>query len=202
MTERKAPYLQLVLPDDSGAIEIELPEHFGARSTTSSREKTLFANHLEEFSKPTWSKTPNSLLMEMALPDNVGMECRITAQHTGLTFRYTIANNSDVAFDYLQPVTCVKLQRGLHDLFLERTYVHHADGFELLHGRCRHRLPRTTQRCSRTCRSRFILRWFRESPKSSQNLLDLVGFCRSSAYFLQIHTRFSWPWSLEDVVPA
>jgi len=47
-------------------------------------------------------------------------------------FRYEVTNESPVAYDMIYVPTDPRLTSIFHDVRLERTYVHHADGFDLL----------------------------------------------------------------------
>ena len=49
-----------------------------------------------------------------------------------MRFRYEVTNNSRVAYDMIYAPTDPRLTSIFHDVRLERTYVHHADGFDLL----------------------------------------------------------------------
>ena len=49
-----------------------------------------------------------------------------------MRFRYEVTNDSRVAYDMIYVPTDPRLTSIFHDVRLERTYVHHADGFDLL----------------------------------------------------------------------
>jgi hypothetical protein len=53
-------------------------------------------------------------------------------EEDGVRFHYEFSNHSGVAYDMIYAVTDPRLTSTFHDVRLERTYVHHADGFELL----------------------------------------------------------------------
>jgi hypothetical protein len=50
----------------------------------------------------------------------------------GVRFQYELANQSNVAYEMIYAVTDPRLGSIFHDVRLERTYVHHKDGFDLL----------------------------------------------------------------------
>jgi hypothetical protein len=50
----------------------------------------------------------------------------------GVKYSYSFTNISSVSYQKLQAVTCVKLYSAFSDTLLERTYVHHTEGFDLL----------------------------------------------------------------------
>ena len=49
-----------------------------------------------------------------------------------MRFRYDVRNESQVAYDMIYAPTDPRLTSIFHDVRLERTYVHHAEGFDLL----------------------------------------------------------------------
>ena len=60
------------------------------------------------------------------------MIARATLESDGVRFTYEFINRSESDYETLQPVTCVKLYGSFSDVRLERTYVHHKEGFDLL----------------------------------------------------------------------
>jgi len=60
------------------------------------------------------------------------MLARATLEADGVRFHYEFRNRSDVAYDMIYAVTDPRLTSVFHDVRLERTYVHHRDGFDLL----------------------------------------------------------------------
>jgi hypothetical protein len=66
------------------------------------------------------------------LPDDVRLFARATLEDDGVRFHYEFTNHSAAAYDMIVAVTDPRLRGILHDVRLERTYVHHASGFELL----------------------------------------------------------------------
>ena len=73
-----------------------------------------------------------SLEYERDLRDGVHLLARATLEGDGVRFRYEVTNNSRVAYEILYAPTDRRLTSIFHDERLERTYVHHADGFDLL----------------------------------------------------------------------
>jgi hypothetical protein len=60
------------------------------------------------------------------------MLARATLELDGVRFHYEFRNRSDVAYEMIYAVTDPRLTGMFHDVRLERTYVHRADGFDLL----------------------------------------------------------------------
>jgi hypothetical protein len=57
---------------------------------------------------------------------------RATLDDDGVRFRFTLENQSDTTYDLVWAVLDPRLTSEFHDVRLERTYVHHAAGFDLL----------------------------------------------------------------------
>ena len=131
------PLLKILLPGQSFSergIEIEFPEH-----VTGLNEKTNKVEHLylvtsrnNKRTLPIWRIEGNSLIYETAFNNNIRMIATARLESDGLRYTYKFINNSTVSYSNLQAVTCVKLYSAFSDTLLERTYVHHSNGFELL----------------------------------------------------------------------
>jgi len=62
----------------------------------------------------------------------IHMLARATLEGDGVRFCYEFTNRSSTAYDMIYAVTDPRLGGIFHDERLERTYVHHRDGFDLL----------------------------------------------------------------------
>jgi len=76
--------------------------------------------------------TGNTLSYKTELGNAVTMIASVSLENDGLRYRYQLINHSKLAYQNLQAVTCVKLYAVFADTLLERSYVHHKEGFELL----------------------------------------------------------------------
>jgi hypothetical protein len=128
--------LRIVLPgrpDTDRAIEVIFPEH-----ATGKKHGSAEAEHLYLFrpgrqgEPPAWEQIGQSLQYERELPGNIDMLARATLEDDGVRFHYEFANRGDVAWDMIYAVTDPRLTSVFHDERLERTYVHHKEGFDLL----------------------------------------------------------------------
>lgn len=135
---KEFPKLQILLPHQSSAergIEVEFPEH-----VTVVNEKTTPAEHLylesrgnlNKMTPPTWKTEGSAFSYETVLNDSVKMTAKAQLDAYGVRYSYTFMNNSSVSYQKIQAVTCVKLYSVFSDTLLERTYVHHSDGVDLL----------------------------------------------------------------------
>lgn len=134
----KYPLLKILLPGQSSSdrgIEVEFPEHVtGKNSQTNTIEHIYLvtAGRRNKRTMPAWKKEGDTLKYECVLNGNINMTAKAILASDGLAWEYTFTNNSNITWENLQAVTCVKLYSAFSDTLLERTYVHHADGFELV----------------------------------------------------------------------
>jgi hypothetical protein len=132
------PLLKILLPGQSNSergIEVEFPEH-----VTGINEQTKKLEHLYLVSRgslnkrtlPSWKIQGNMLTYETELNGNVKMIAKVQLDSNGVRYSYKFINNSNISYQKFQAVTCVQLYSEFYDSKLERTYVHHSDGFDLL----------------------------------------------------------------------
>jgi hypothetical protein len=135
-TEHTQPALRIVLPGwpaSDRSIEVLFPEH-----VTAVRHGGVTAEQLYLFrpgprgERPRWRRVGRALEYERDLPEGVHLLARATLEDDGVRFTYEFSNNSAAAYDMIYAVTDPRLTSIFHDERLERTYVHHADGFDLL----------------------------------------------------------------------
>lgn len=132
------PLLKVLLPGQAASergIEIEFPEHVTGRNMQTSNMEHLYLVTNGDRNKrtlPTWKTEGKALVYETAFNGNINMTARAVLDATGVRYTYRLTNHSNTAYQNLQAVTCVKLYSAFADTLLERTYVHHPDGFDLL----------------------------------------------------------------------
>jgi hypothetical protein len=134
--ENKYPTLRIVLPGrrtSDRAIEIIFPEHVTVRprGSTNGHQIYLYQPGLSG-ERPLWRKSEQSLEYEKNLPGPVHMLARATLEKDGVRFYFRLRNQSDQRYDLIWAPIDPRLASMFHDVRLERTYVHHADGFDLL----------------------------------------------------------------------
>jgi hypothetical protein len=134
--ENTQPALRVGLPDNPDtdrAIEVIFPEHVTAKEKDSGESQHFYlfrpGHHGEP---PAWRQNGESLQYEMDFSPGIHMLARATLENDGVLFHYEFRNHSGVAYDMIYAVTDPRLTGAFHDVHLERTYVHHQDGFQLL----------------------------------------------------------------------
>ena len=130
--------MKILLPGQSASergIEVEFPEH-----VTGLNEKTNTIEHLylvtmgtrNKRTLPLWKVEGNTVKYETTLNNKIKMIATVTLEDDGVRYTYKFINNSTINYTNLQAVTCVKLYSVFSDTLLQRTYVHHTNGFDLL----------------------------------------------------------------------
>ena len=134
--ENTQPTLRIVLPNhpiSDRAIEIIFPEHLTVRPHGNSEATQLYMFQPGKFGEPPiWRRTKRSLEYEKNIPGKVHMLARATLEEDGVRFHFKLRNLSDITYDLVLAIVDPRLTSEFYDLRLERTYVHHADGFDLL----------------------------------------------------------------------
>jgi hypothetical protein len=133
--EDTQPALQVVLPGDSKgpAIKVLLPEHVTVKSRGNSDGEHLYLFRPgKNGDRPEWRQVGQAIEYASDLKGNIHMLVRATLEEDGVLFHYEFQNRSDVDYEMITAVTDPRMTSILHDVRLERTYVHHANGFDLL----------------------------------------------------------------------
>lgn len=130
------PALRVALPNGAAAdrpIYILFPEHVTAlrRGRTIAEQIHLFRPG-RRGQPQRWRVQGHALEYDRDLGGGVHLLARATLEDDGVRFRYEFTNSSRDSFAMLTAVTDPRLTSIFHDPRLERTFVHHADGFDLL----------------------------------------------------------------------
>jgi len=134
--QKDFPLLKVLLPGQSTAergIEIEFPEHVTGLNQKTNQVEHLYLNTNRNTQRtiPTWDVDGNALIYETEF-NNIKMTATARLETDGVRFTYEFVNHSTISYQNLQAVTCVKLYSAFSDTLLQRTYVHHQNGFDLL----------------------------------------------------------------------
>jgi hypothetical protein len=135
--EHSNPTLWLSIPGEpsgQNAILILLPEHVTVRKHGSNEGEHLYLwGPGKTGSRPNWVRTANALHYETELAASTHFLAQATLEEDGLLMHYEFVNRSDTNYDSVQAITDPRMVVPLlHDERLERTYVHHPQGFVLL----------------------------------------------------------------------
>jgi hypothetical protein len=134
--ENNQPNLRILLPgsaDTDRTINVLFPEHVTARRHgTAEAEQLYLFRPGREGQRTVWQRVGNSLQYERDFKPGIHMVARATLEDDGVLFAYEFTNRSSVDYDMIYAPTDPRLTGIFHDVRLERTYVHHKDGFDLL----------------------------------------------------------------------
>jgi hypothetical protein len=129
------PALIIVVPDGPEGIrssKILFPEHVTVRAHGQSEPEHLyiFRPGTEGYS-PEWKKTDNALEYARDF-GQIYFVARATLKDDGIVFHYEFTNHSRIDYDTVTAITDPRFHAVFYDPRLQRTYVHHQDGFDLL----------------------------------------------------------------------
>jgi hypothetical protein len=133
--ENIQPVLRVTVPGPSPeerTFEILFPEHVTGRAQGRAEVEHLYVFRPSKSGEhPTWRHNGNSLEYERDL-NGVHFLARATLEDDGLRIHYEFINRSTVNYAMIYAVTDPRMTGIFHDVSLERTYVHHKEGFDLL----------------------------------------------------------------------
>jgi hypothetical protein len=134
--ENGLPALHIRLPieaDSEPGIFVLFPEHVTARQQGQADSVRLYLFRPGPDRRVLWRRNGQSIEYEMELRPGLTMRARATTEDDGIRYRYDFINRSSVAYDTIQAVTDPRMVSPyFRDVRLERTYVHHQDGFALI----------------------------------------------------------------------
>jgi hypothetical protein len=134
--DNSAPTLRVVLPgrsESDRSMIVLFPEHVTALRHGESDARQLYRwRPGARDDRPAWRHAGTSLEYLRDLPDSIRFTARATLDSDGVRVRYEFRNRSSATYDMIYAVTDPRLTGLLRDVRLERTYVHYAEGLELL----------------------------------------------------------------------
>jgi hypothetical protein len=135
--ENGNPSLKILLPGQPASdpgIEVLFPEHVTARPHGGTEAQHLYLFRPgRQGQLPLWRLDGMTLEYKMPLEGGTLLTARATLEEDGVRYHYEFASGSGPAYDVIQAVTDPRMSTQLlRDVRLERTYVHHANGFDLL----------------------------------------------------------------------
>ena len=134
--EPAAPLLWIALPGmEHPSVVIEMPEHAWGRPRGTTEQRWFYRMYSETRSlRPParWTKQDGALICSLTSPAGVRLQTAVSVDDEGISVRHALENDRDVDYEEVQAPSCIKLYRPFADVFLERTYVHHPEGLDLL----------------------------------------------------------------------
>jgi hypothetical protein len=93
----------------------------------------------------SWLKQGNALSYSMKTPSGFGLNSKATLEKDGVAISHQVISVSELTWAMVEAPTCVKLYRPFTDVFLERTYVHHPKGLQLIASETPERLVKNAE---------------------------------------------------------
>ena len=121
------------VPDPS--VVIEMPEHAWRKAEPDGQQEWFYKMYSSDPAfrgQVEWTQSGNRLGFTMTTPSDYVLRSQATLQTDGLDIVHEISHQSVQRHAAVEAPTCVKLYRPFTDVFLDRTYVHHADGLDLI----------------------------------------------------------------------
>ena len=126
-----------VLLRDQGdpAALIEMPEHAWRKEQAGGEPVWFYKMY---GSTPNlrgtvdWSQHGNQLSYVMQTSSGITLQSRALLETDGVSIVHEVTVPASLEVAEIQAPTCIKLYPPFTDIFLERTYVHHATGLELI----------------------------------------------------------------------
>ena len=131
------PALWLSIPSEANgqkAVLILFPEHVTVRRHGSNEAEHFYLwRSGNAGTPPNWMRIANGLKYEMEFGRGIHFIARALLESDGVLLHYEFINASDTDYDSVQAITDPRMLTPiLHDVRLERTYVHGPNGFRLL----------------------------------------------------------------------
>jgi hypothetical protein len=134
-TEDRNPALTIVVPDgpeSERGFKILFPEHVTVRPHGQNDAKQLYIFRPgPRGNAPHWAKTGDALEYASDFGE-IHFVARATLVADGIVFHYEFDNHSAIDYDMVTAITDPRFRTTFYDPRLERTYVHHGSGFDLL----------------------------------------------------------------------
>lgn len=142
--------LRVLLPGqpDSDPGILVFPEHVTARELGKADAQHLYLFRPgRQSSHPAWRRTGQAFEYQAEFQPGVRMVARAKLEEDGVRYHYEFVNGSKLDYEMMQAVTDPRMVSPyFHDVRLERTYVHHKEGFELLASETPERLTMSLNR--------------------------------------------------------
>jgi hypothetical protein len=131
------PALRIVVPgqaESDPGILVLFPEHVTARERDQAEPRQLYLFRPgRRTGRPAWRRDGQSLEYETEVASAVRMLARATLDADGIRYTYRFENRSRADYVKMQAVTDPRMESPyLRDVRLERSFVHHRDGFDLV----------------------------------------------------------------------
>lgn len=177
--DSQRPAVALFLPETKfpSAI-IEMPEHAWRKQTEGGEPSWFYKMYTSDPAmrgEVKWVRDGNTLSYSMKTPSGFTLNSKASLEADGVAITHEVASNSASPMAAVQATTCVKLYRPFSDVFLERTYIHHPEGLELIASETPDRFAKNAEEWL-PCR--YIARVGKNAPPAEYRVERLDGVTR------------------------
>ena len=173
------PAVALFLPQTKypSAI-IEMPEHAWRKEKADSAQAWFYRMYTSDRAlrgQVNWLKDGNALSFSMKTSSGFTLNSKATLESNGVVITHEVISNSVRQLAAVEAPTCVKLYRPFTDVFLERTYIHHPEGLELIASET---ADRSQKNAEEWLPCRYIARVGKNAPPAEHRVEHLDGVTR------------------------
>jgi hypothetical protein len=177
--DSQRPAIALFLPETKfpSAI-IEMPEHAWRKEKEGGEPSWFYKMYTSDPAmqgEVKWVREGNTLSYSMKTPSGFTLNSKASLEADGVAITHEVASNSASRMAAVQATTCVKLYRPFSDVFLERTYIHHPEGLELIASETPDRFAKNAEEWL-PCR--YIVRVGKNAPPAEYRVERLDGVTR------------------------
>ncbi len=173
------PAVALFLPRaQDPSVVIELPEHAWRKAVPDGQQEwfyQMFSSDPALRGQVEWTQSVDHLAFTMTTPSGYMLRSRATLQADGVEIVHEVSHKSVLKHAAIEAVTCFKLYRPFTDVFLDRTYVHHADGLDLIASETK---GRTSKNAEEWLPCRYIAQVGRSTERGEYRVEKLDGVTR------------------------
>jgi len=177
--DSQRPAVALFLPETkSPSVIIEMPEHAWRKEKEIGEPSWFYKMYTSDPAlrgAVKWARDGNTLSYSMKTPSGFTLNTKASLEEYGVTITHEVTSNSASHLAAVQATTCVKLYRPFSDVFLERTYVHHPEGLELIASETPDRFAKNAEEWL-PCR--YIARVGKNAPPAEYRVERLDGVTR------------------------
>jgi hypothetical protein len=177
--DSQRPAVALFLPaTKSPSVIIEMPEHAWRKEKEAGEPLWFYKMYTSDPAlrgEVKWVRDSNTLSYSMKTPSGFTLNSKASLEENGVTITHEVTSNSVSHPVAVQATTCVKLYRPFSDVFLERTYIHHPEGLELIASETPDRFAKNAEEWL-PCR--YIARVGKNAPPAEYRVERLDGVTR------------------------
>lgn len=170
------PTVAVFLPEAKDpSVVIEMPEHAWRKETETAEPLWFYKMYSSDPAfkgQVEWSLLDRALAFSMTTPSGYLLQTKAVLESDGVAISHEVSNGSVKQIAAVEAVTCVKLYRPFTDVFLDRTYIHHPEGLDLIASETQ---GRTNKNAEEWLPCRYIARVGKNAPRREHRVEKIDG---------------------------